>query len=153
MVFCLCLLMLPSKDARSVWRTHSRAVTQVLTSNTIPTTQTALFRFIQEAVNTPRIRSALFCENINLSLSLCLLSFTPNSPPFSPQENISIPACNALWLRCCLYLRKHFCVSLASCVYVLWAWCICIISGMLACVCEFVCGLLGVSLVWTAHWL
>lgn len=38
-------------------------------------------------------------------------SSTPNSPTFSPQENLPVPACNALWLRCCLYLRKHLCVS------------------------------------------
>lgn len=53
-----------------------------------------------------------FCESLSLAFTPSHLTL-PLSPP---QENISIPACNALWLRCCLYIRKHFCVLLAFCV-------------------------------------
>ena len=78
--------------------------------------------FIQEAPNTLATHTACVCKTffffvVNLFLSAFTLSHLtlPLSPP---QENISIPACNALWLRCCLYIRKHFCVLLAFCVFV-----------------------------------
>lgn len=99
----------------------------VLMSNTIQTSQTmqaaatALYPGFLFKRHRTHLRPTqpvfakpfFFCESLSLSASTPSHLTLPLSPP---QENISIPACNALWLRCCLYIRKHFCVLLAFCV-------------------------------------
>lgn len=147
MVFCLALLMLTSKDAHSVWQTQlgRHSSFNVKYNPDVTNNMSGHDSFIQVYLRGNKhtqkphrlffFMCACVCENMNHSFFLCLHSFTPNFPPFSPQENISIPACNALWLRCCLYLRKHFCVLLAFFVCVSWLWCECVLYCMLAWVC------------------
>lgn len=77
-----------------------------------------------------------------MSLSSSAVTFfAPNSPTFSPQEDLSVPACNALWLRRCLYLRKHFCVLLTFffCAFITIYWChmLCACNCLMNCASGF----------------
>lgn len=65
------------------------------------TTMAVLFKFIYEAI-TPQTTHTKSLSAFAFTLSYLTLLLSP------PQENLSIPACNTLWLCCCLYLRKQF---------------------------------------------
>lgn len=86
--------------------THFNVIYNPNITTITTTTMTVLFKFIYEAITTQTTHN--FFRNTKISFCLCLHSFIPNSSAFSPQENLSLPACNTLWLCCCLYLRKRF---------------------------------------------